>query len=225
MKGSAVRVRASAYRKPRKRGAFGLRGGDEWTRGGNERGNTAPDPKHLLLQVICLSRAQFDMRCAESLSWDLEEGHDNDIGPRGYGLFTGLAVSYARPFTTGDGNPYGPLDGKWSKFPGRPELMANHTMLIQHRNTLLAHNDLTAHRTTIVWPSFVEGRATVLEARSPLKSEGARQARELCQFQQTRFGAHVQDLVERLVEQLGWQPDTEINLDEELTRLRKVGQT
>ena len=86
------------------------------------RSLTTP-PAHLVLQLLRLSRAQFDMRCAEALSWDLEKLRDN-ISPRAYGLLAGVAVSYARPFKAGKGSPYGPLENKWAKFPERPDLEA-----------------------------------------------------------------------------------------------------
>lgn len=169
--------------------------------------------------MLRLARAQFDMRCAEALTWSLEE-HDDDIGPLAYGLFTGTAVSYARPFIVGAGNPYGALDAKWSTFPQQPELAEQHKALLRQRNQLLAHNDLTTHRSTLVWPEYDKGQPAILEARSPIQAEGARRVRELCRFQEARFGVHVQTLARRLQDSLGWRFGDEIDLDAELGRLR-----
>lgn len=175
-----------------------------------------------MLQLIRLARAQFDMRCAEAISHKLEKA-DEHISPWAYGLYTGLAVSYARSFEAGKDNPYGPLDSKWSKFPGRPDLRARHLMLLNHRNTLLAHNDLTPHRVVLVWPSFEDGKPAVLEARSAVNAEGVRDSRELFKFQEARFGDHVQLLASRLQAELGWKRG-ELDLDAELARLRALNE-
>jgi hypothetical protein len=118
------------------------------------------------------------MRCAEAISHELEMAHDH-ISPKAYGLYTGIAVSCARPFDAGKDNPYGPLDPKWGTFPGRPELRTRHLMLLDHRNKLLAHNDLTPHRVAVAWPSFQDGRPAIVEKRSPINADGVRDAREL----------------------------------------------
>ena len=178
-----------------------------------------PTAEHLLLQLIRLARAQFDMRCAEALSWDLEKSHEH-VGPWAYGLYTGLAICYARPFEAGKRNPYGPLEGKWSKFSDRPDFKKHHKRLIEHRNTLLAHNDLTPHRVSLVWPDFHEGRPAILEGRSPINAVGVTEARELFKFQQDRFGEHAQSLAGRLQEMLGWKSGEELDLDDELRRVR-----
>ena len=181
-----------------------------------------PRSDRLLLQLIRLARAQFDMRSAEALSHELEKTHDH-ISPWAYGLYTGLAVSYARSFEAGKENPYGPLDPKWGKFPNRPDLRKRHLMLLNHRNKLLAHNDLTPHRVVFAWPDFNEGRPAVVEARSPINADGVRDSRELFKFQELRFAEHVQLLAERLQTTLGWGKG-EIDLDAELARLRATEQ-
>jgi hypothetical protein len=178
-----------------------------------------PKPEYLVLQAIRLARAQFDMRCAEAISWDLERHHD-DHGPEAYGLLTGMAVSYARPFVVGEGNPYGSLESKWSNFPKRPLLKSRHTRLIELRNTLLAHNDRTLIRATIVWPNWEANRAATVEARALIHGPGVAGMRELFGFQESRFGEHVQYLVDRLRRTLGWEGRGEIDLDEELEALR-----
>lgn len=179
-----------------------------------------PTPDRLVLQLIRLSRAQFDMRCATDLTWDLESLHDN-ISPRAYGLFAGIAVSYGRPFKAGQGSPYGPLEGKWSTFVDRPDLAVTHDRLLEARDTLLAHNDVSPHRVTVVWPDFVDGKPAITEARSAIDAAGVVIARELFQFQHARFGERVQELGAQLQTVLGWKTGDEINLDDELKRLRE----
>jgi hypothetical protein len=182
-----------------------------------------PAADKLLLQLIRLQLAKFDMRCAIEVSFDLEKTPDDDIGPRAYGLYAGLAVSYARPFVAGEGSPYGPLDAKWSKFADRPELRPLHEKLLLDRRTLLAHNDRTIHRTALVWPRFNEGRPMMVEGRSPLQAPGTAAARDLASFQRDRFGEHAQTLAERLQDALGWVEGVEIDLHVELERVRGLG--
>jgi hypothetical protein len=180
-----------------------------------------PEPDRLLLQLIRLSRAQFDMRCAKALTGDLAPLHDH-ISPRAYGLFAGIAVSYARPFKAGRGSPYGPLEQRWATFAGRPDFAVTHARLLDARDTLLAHNDLSPHRATVVWPEYMDGRPAITEARSAIDAAGVGIVRELCDFQEERFGNRVQELATILQTTLGWTSGQEINLDGELGRLRTL---
>jgi hypothetical protein len=179
----------------------------------------APTPEQLLLQLVRLSRALFDMRCAYDLTFDLERLHDS-IAARAYGLYTGIAVSYARPFTASRSDGQGPLEAKWAKFLGQSEFAHHHKTLIDHRNTLLAHNSVTGHRNPIVWPDFHQGKPSVMEARAPINANGAVEARELFDFQEKRFRDRVQELAIELQELLGWKAGTEIHLNAELQRMR-----
>jgi hypothetical protein len=54
--------------------------------------------------MIRLSRATFDMRCAEALTHELES-LEASIDARAYRLLGGIVVSYARPFTEAKTNP------------------------------------------------------------------------------------------------------------------------
>ena len=96
-----------------------------------------------------------------------------------------------------------------------------HDHLIEVRNTLLAHNDLSQHRTMLAWPRFHNDQPAIVEARSPIKAQGAREVRELFRFQEKRFGVAAQQLANHLQEQLAWRSGDEIDLDAELTRLRQ----
>ena len=128
-------------------------------------------PEQMLKQAIRLSRAQFDMRCARAVADVLSSRHD-DHGPLAYGLLTGMVASYARPFT--ESRAYGRLSGKWSSFPDRPDLKVHHDRLLEKRRTLLAHNDLTEHRASVIWTrgALLDDRAAIVEARSPVNAPG-----------------------------------------------------
>lgn len=62
-----------------------------------------------------------------------------------------IVIAYARPFT---GNkPFGPLDKKWSTFDD-PGLERLHELLVETRNTLIAHSD-KLHRKVQIIPKGV----------------------------------------------------------------------
>jgi hypothetical protein len=179
-----------------------------------------PTPDRLLLQLIRLSRAQFDMRCAKALTYDLEN-LGGSIDARAYGLSAGMAVSYARPFTEARKSPYGALEVKWRTFPNRPDLREHHRQLVDFRNRLLAHNDLTDKRRTAALLGLgEEGRPAITEARSPIGGKGIVEVRDLCEFQESRFGAAVKTLADTLQMTLKWPTVGELDLDEELERIR-----
>ena len=101
-----------------------------------------------------------------------------------------MVVSYARPFS--QSSAYGALEEKWSRFDQRPDLETHHVRLIEHRNTLLAHNDLTPHREVIAFSSGgVLAAPLVTEGWSPLNLDGIRQVTELFQIQDERMNAAV----------------------------------
>lgn len=89
------------------------------------------------------------------------------------------------------------------------------------RRTLLAHNDLTEHRATIVWTrgAFFDDRPTSVEARAPINAAGVAEVRELFRFQEERFGQALDELVEGLHAELDWADAQEIDLGHELERL------
>jgi hypothetical protein len=155
------------------------------------------DPEHLKRQIAQLMRAQFDIRSADSLAEELDS-HHGSISPLAWGLFTGMAVSYARPFATS--KLFGNLPARWRKFPDRPELAAQHQRLIDFRNGLVAHNDATTHRVTKVFPrgEIMRGSATVVEGRSPIHTAGIKEARVLFQYQVERLSEHGGKLVNEL---------------------------
>jgi len=175
-------------------------------------------PEQLLKQAIRLARAEFDMRCADSVAQFLADHHD-DHGSFAYGLLTGMVASYARPFT--ESREYGRLDSKWFSFPEKPHLKQHHDQLLDKRRTLLAHNDLTQHRATIVWTrgAWHEDRPAMVEARSPINAPGIVEARELFAYQGKRFREHLEKLLTELQGVLGWPDAREVDLGLELERL------
>jgi hypothetical protein len=177
-----------------------------------------PTAEQLLRQAIRLARAQFDMRCARAVADVLLNRHD-DHGAFAYGLLAGMVASYTRPFMSSDA--YGALEGKWSDFPGRPELKGHHLQMLDKRNSLLAHNDLTEHRASVIWTrgALLDDRAAIVEARSPINTAGVAEVRELFTFQEERFGEHLQRLIEILQAELGWPDAREVDLGLELERL------
>lgn len=142
-------------------------------------------------------RARFDISCADTLATELESLHD-DISPRAWGLLTGMTVSYARPFTAS--RHFGTIPKRWRTFPDRPELADLHERLIQTRHSLLAHNDSTIHRATVVFGSGVFGEIpSVTEGRSPVEIGGIANVRGLFAFQLERIGPGCRELLDRLV--------------------------
>jgi hypothetical protein len=170
-----------------------------------------PTAEHLKRQLIRLVHARVDVRCAAALAEELLQGPDDDISYRAWGLLTGMVVSYARPFT--DSHAYGKLEQKWSKVPGRPELERHHVRLLEHRRTLLAHNDLSPHREVVVFPSWGILRSpAITEGRSPISLAGIREVAKLFRIQDERMDDALRELVERLEKLEGWTPDQQVRL-------------
>ena len=128
-----------------------------------------------------------------------------------------MAVSYTRPFM--GSAEYGPLPGKWSRFPHRPMLAKHHHRLLELRNGLLAHNDRSANRSVAVFPYWGPGgEPGVTEERSPIKARGVQNVRHLFLFQEERFTEAATELATRLQEQLGWSDV--VDAEEELRRMK-----
>jgi hypothetical protein len=104
--------------------------------------------------------------------------------------------------------------------PRPTDFAEHHRQLLELRNSLLAHNDLSSHRATMVWTkgAFHPDRALPVEARSPISAAGAIEVRELFTFQRDRFTTRLDELVDKLQELLDWPPG-EVHLERELERL------
>jgi hypothetical protein len=115
-----------------------------------------------------------------------------------------------RPFTTS--HEYGRLR---ARFPGRPDLRERHNRLIEYRNKLFAHNDLTPFRSVIVFTrGTFDDAASAHAERSTLNLAAVRRLRGLFSFQRERLKAHQGRLLARLERLEAWPPATEIRLVE-----------
>jgi hypothetical protein len=148
------------------------------------------------------------MRSAKTLVEALSK-HHGSISPWAFGLLTGLAVTYARPFAESRGKSYGRIGSKWSKFPtDRPELKMHHDRLIDLRKKLLAHTDETQYRRVAVFTrsALFEDRPHTVEGRSPINAPGMTEVLELLEFQEARINTAIAELATRL-QDLGYWPD------------------
>jgi hypothetical protein len=169
--------------------------------------NREPTVDQTKAQLAQLVRARFDIKCADAMAIELEALHD-DISPRAWGLLAGMAVSYGRPFTRS--TLFGTIPRRWRTFPGRPDLAEIHKRLLEKRHQLLAHNDETEHRATVIFGRDVFGvRPSVTEARSPVDVEGVGNVRALFAFQLDRLELGGGQLLDRLVK-LGAVPPGQV---------------
>ena len=116
--------------------------------------------------------------------------------PISAGLLTGMVVSYRRPFSTSDAGLR--LSGKWERFDD-PDLLALHKKLKELRDQLLAHNDETIYRDTVLVP--FGDRLVVNELTRPLPV-GAADVSELARFQHARITERFDELREALVDRV-----------------------
>lgn len=153
-----------------------------------------------------LHLAQRDLESADSLLDLLAEREPidgNDFGPTAEGLWTGVSVSYMRPFTSGLR-----VSGEWEIFDSRPDLEARHNRLRVLRDTLFAHTDAGSGREVLLMPlggTAAEGRGFVTEQRQAFRHAAIEEVRELVAFQQHRIGARVEELVRELSERGDWR--------------------
>jgi hypothetical protein len=85
-------------------------------------------------------------------------------------------------------------------FPAdRDELTKRHLNLLELRMKLLARNDRTVHRSTVILGAHVNGPIpSVAEGRSPIERDGVEHSRELFTFQIERIGARCLLLLNQL---------------------------
>ena len=117
-----------------------------------------PGPKRSQLkrQLYQLIVARSDLTSAWKmvellLKREPGDGYDligNELYPA---FFYAIVVSYARPFT--DNEEIGALPKRWSRFP-RADLRQTHDLLIETRNTVVAHSDPIGHSIEIVPPGY-----------------------------------------------------------------------
>lgn len=154
-----------------------------------------------------LHLAQKDIESADSLLPLLEERRHIDgldWGPAAEGLWTGVAVSYMRPFTGSKLR----ISVEWESFEGRPDLEVRHRRLRVLRDKLFAHTDATSGREVLLLPfggTSAEGRGFVTEQRAAFRYGAIEEARELFEFQRERIGERVQELVRELAARGEWR--------------------
>jgi hypothetical protein len=166
--------------------------------------------EHLKRQIIRLAYARVDMRCATALAELIAERRDA-TSQLAWGLFTGMAISYARPFTNSD--VLGSLESKWSRFGDRADLKKHHDRMIKYRHSLLAHNTLAPEREVIVFPSgHLLAGPVVTETREMIDLGSITALLQLFDYQDARFSQACSDLVRRLEAMERWPSDEEVRL-------------
>jgi len=145
-----------------------------------------------------LTMARFDLEAAQDLCDTLKErGHVDglDWGPLAWGLWTGVAVSYARPFKEAKLQLRGE---EWQSFADE-ELMHLHCRLIRLRDTLFAHNDVTPYRTVVVFPPDAwSPEGSTSEEQSAFKYDDIERVRCLCAVQIERLRTRIAELLQAL---------------------------
>jgi hypothetical protein len=160
------------------------------------------------------------LQVAEAAAYLDENKHLSKMGERSYRvMWTGLVVTYARPYLRS--NKLGPVEGELGK-PAGTKFRTLHKSLIDRRDDLFAHNDLTDHRTVVefaphkpgAW-EFDPNRGLNREAvtldwdpnRGPPRfAESYTQVEygvlpslvQLAEYQQERFLARVDEIEEQL---------------------------
>ncbi len=146
------------------------------------------------LEVHRIAVAARDISCAKDGFENIVELNAN-LGDKLYqSLLFGAVTSYCRPFTNNDG--FGNMAGKWKKFGEHEELSKTHSELINFRNKVVAHSDISSNE-LIIYP--VSGTLTVGEhshvleepmfgVSTPLLSlKDVESAIKLCEFQESRM--------------------------------------
>jgi hypothetical protein len=168
-----------------------------------------------------LVMARFDIEAARDLCGLLEErGHIDglDWGSVAWGLWTGVVCSYARPFKKATLQLKGE---EWTTFDD-DRLQQLHCRLIHLRDTLLAHNDATAHRKVVVFPPRAWGPqspGSAREEQAVFSHDSIADARSLCDTQLARMDPRIEELVGMLCEGLEYAPGSIVDLAEIPERL------
>jgi hypothetical protein len=154
-----------------------------------------------------LHLAQKDLESADALLQLLEDRphyQGSDWGSVAEGLWTGVAVSYMRPFTK---SPLRVAE-EWERFENRSDLQQRHDRLRLLRDKLFAHTDPSSGREVLLMPlggSAAEGRGFVTEQRATFRHAAIAEIRELIDFQQERIGVRVEGLVAELSRRGDWR--------------------
>jgi hypothetical protein len=158
--------------------------------------------------------ARFDIEAARDTCLLLRarggiDGHD--WGPIAWGLWTGVSVSYARPFSA---STLQLVDSRWQQFDD-PDLQAVHDRMILLRDKLFGHNDATPWRKVFVFPP---GEARPLtkttEEQTTLNTGAIEPIERLCAFQISRLEERIGEIGAVLFAGVTHRPFTMLSLDE-----------
>lgn len=153
-----------------------------------------------LAELRRLVLAREDIKCSRAGCEMLEQGrHDHGMqwGLGTWALWTGIVVSYCRPFTTGKLQLTGAV---WQTFQDA-NLQIRHDGLRTLRDGLFAHNDIRHEREVVVMPPGSwgpVGSATLETAIFDVSD--ATETRKLCEFQVERIDERIIELVEKVCE-------------------------
>ena len=162
------------------------------------------DRLHAELRRLHLARKDF--ASAEALLSLLESRsnfHGSQFGSVEEGLWTGIAVSYMRPFTESTLR----IAREWECFEERPDLQERHDQMRVLRDKMFAHTDPASGREVLLMPlgSADEERGYVTEQRGTFSYGAIEDVRELFQFQRRRVDERVEQLVTELSSRRAWR--------------------
>lgn len=168
-----------------------------------------PRRSHLKRQLHQLIVARSDVTSAWRmvellLKRESGDGYDligNELYPA---FFYATVISYARPFT--DNQEIGALPKRWSKFP-RQDLRDTHKLLLETRNTVVAHSDPIGYRIDIVpsgyqaFPTMEPSNSISLHIAKDYFGRSYFEAiHRLCHYQLVEMNQAIDDLLEKLYE-------------------------
>ena len=140
--------------------------------------------------------AESDMRQAAVAAAHLAEQGRNMNGLAERVMWTGLVVTYARPYL--ESNTLYAVTGRLAK-PDDPSLRPLHADLLKRRNDLFAHNDETELREPIdVYAYLGIGAGRFVEQYTPMNPEALPAIQRLAEAQRERFRERVDEIARRL---------------------------
>jgi hypothetical protein len=168
--------------------------------------NVAASSDQLHGELRRLEHGWRDVESAAALLHLLEaqSSYSGDqLGPTVEGLWTGVAVSYMRPFRGGLR-----VDESWEQFDD-PVFKAMHDNLGVLRDKLFAHTDPQNSREVLLLPygpkGLAEGRGFATEGRNTFKVAAIEPHRRLFEFQRDRMRARRDELAVELSSRGEWK--------------------
>lgn len=128
-------------------------------------------------------------------------------GPVDEGLWTGISVSYMRPFTTGKLR----VDESWEQFED-PKFQSMHDRLRVLRDKLFAHTDPQSGREILLLPlgqeGVEEGIGYATESRPTFNFAAIAEHRRLFDYQRERMRSRAKELAATLSSRGDWRLDS-----------------